>query len=154
MMSAGSAVTGNSRTSLAVPEREYFDNFAFDQVLRHGDLDSRTRLMVQLAALIASQAPREYRVMLGAALTAGVTPTEVKEIVCQAVPYVGMGKVFDVPARGQRGAANRRVKGHVSANLNGQRPGADARRDHPAPAVHRLPAHAQRDPRARRNHPS
>ena len=33
--------------------------------------------------------------MLGAALTVGVTPIEVKEIVDQAVPYVGMGKVFD-----------------------------------------------------------
>ena len=33
--------------------------------------------------------------MLGAALTAGVTPVEAKEIVYQAVPYVGMGRVFD-----------------------------------------------------------
>ena len=74
---------------------EYFDNFAFDEVLRHGNLDTRTRLMVQLAALIASQALGEYRVMLGAALTVGVTPIEAKEIVYQAVPYVGMAKVFD-----------------------------------------------------------
>jgi 4-carboxymuconolactone decarboxylase len=74
---------------------EYFDNFAFDEVLQHGDLDPRTRLMTQLAALIAGQALREYRVMLGAALTAGVTPVEAKEIVYQAVPYAGMGKVFD-----------------------------------------------------------
>ncbi|GIF20549.1 4-carboxymuconolactone decarboxylase [Actinoplanes tereljensis] len=74
---------------------EYFDNFAFDEVLQHGDLEPRTRLMVQLAALIGGQALREYRVMLGAALTAGVTPVEVKEIVYQAVPYAGMGKVFD-----------------------------------------------------------
>jgi 4-carboxymuconolactone decarboxylase len=74
---------------------EYFDNFAFDEVLSYGDLDPRTRLMTQLAALIAGQALREYRVMLGAALTAGVTPVEAKEIVYQAVPYAGMGKVFD-----------------------------------------------------------
>ena len=74
---------------------EVFDNFAFDEVLAHGSLDTRTRLMVQLAALIACQALSEYRVMLGAALTVGVTPVEVKEIVYQAVPYVGMGKVFD-----------------------------------------------------------
>jgi len=33
--------------------------------------------------------------MLGAALTVGVTPVEVKEIVYQAVPYVGMAKAFD-----------------------------------------------------------
>ncbi len=74
---------------------EYFDNFAFDEVLRHGNLDTRTRLMVQLASMIACQALREYRVMLGAALTVGVTPVEVKEIVYHAVPYVGMAKAFD-----------------------------------------------------------
>jgi len=74
---------------------EYFDNFAFDEVLRHGNLDTRTRLMVQLASMIASQALGEYQVMLGSALTVGVTPVEVKEIVYQAVPYVGMAKVFD-----------------------------------------------------------
>jgi 4-carboxymuconolactone decarboxylase len=33
--------------------------------------------------------------MLGAALTAGVSPVEIKEIVYQAVPYVGMARVFD-----------------------------------------------------------
>ena len=74
---------------------EYFDNFAFDEVLRYGSLDTRTRLMVQLASMIACQALRGYRMMLGAALTAGVTPVEVKEIVYQAVAYVGMAKVFD-----------------------------------------------------------
>ncbi|MFF7337308.1 carboxymuconolactone decarboxylase family protein [Streptomyces sp. NPDC008163] len=75
---------------------EYFDNFAFDEVLRHtGDLDERTRLMTQLAAMIAVGALAEYRVMLGAALSAGVTPVQVKEIVYQAVPYAGMARVFD-----------------------------------------------------------
>jgi 4-carboxymuconolactone decarboxylase len=74
---------------------ETFDNFAFDETLRHSRLDTRTRLMVQLAALISCQALREYRVMLGAALTVGVTPVEAKEIVYQAVPYAGLGKVFD-----------------------------------------------------------
>jgi len=74
---------------------EIIDNFAFDEVLRPGSLDTRMRLMVQLASMIASQAVREYRVMLGAALTVGVTPVEIKEIVYQAVPYVGMAKVFD-----------------------------------------------------------
>jgi 4-carboxymuconolactone decarboxylase len=74
---------------------EVFDNFAFDEVFQYGDLDARTRLMVQLSAMIASQALGEYRVMLGAALTVGVTPVEVKEIVYQAVPYVGLANVFD-----------------------------------------------------------
>jgi 4-carboxymuconolactone decarboxylase len=74
---------------------ETFDNFAFDEALAHGNLDARTRLMVQLASMIACQALREYRVMLGAALAVNVTPVEIKEIVYQAVPYVGMAKVFD-----------------------------------------------------------
>ena len=74
---------------------EIFDNFAFDEVLRHCRLDTQTRLMVQLAALIGCQSLSEYRVMLGAAFTAGVTPVEAREIVYQAVPYAGMGKAFD-----------------------------------------------------------
>ena len=74
---------------------EIFDNRAFDEVLKEGSVDTRTRLMVQLAALIASQAVGEYRVMLGGALNVGVRPVEVKEIVYQAVPHVGMAKVFD-----------------------------------------------------------
>jgi 4-carboxymuconolactone decarboxylase len=85
-------------STLAVTDPELietFDNFAFDEVLRHSQLDVRTRLLVQLAAIIACQALREYRVMLGAALNVGVTPVEAKEIVYQAVPYVGMAKAFD-----------------------------------------------------------
>jgi 4-carboxymuconolactone decarboxylase len=74
---------------------EVFGNFAFDEVLRLSDLDTRTRLMVQLAALISGQALSEYRAMLGAALTNGVAPVEAREIVYQAVPYAGMGRVFD-----------------------------------------------------------
>ncbi len=74
---------------------ETFDNFAFDEVIAKGALDMRTRLMVQLAAIIACQALTEYRIMLGAALDNGVSPVEAKEIVYQAVPYVGMAKVVD-----------------------------------------------------------
>src|SRR5512140_2406120 len=74
---------------------EVFDNFAFDEVLQHGTLDARTRLMVILASMIACQSVAEYKVMLGGALNIGVTPVEVKEIVYQAVPYVGMAKVYD-----------------------------------------------------------
>ena len=74
---------------------ELFDNFAFDEVLAHGHLDDRTRLMVILAALIASQTLGEYKVMLRGALNIGVTPVEAKEILYQTVPYCGLAKVFD-----------------------------------------------------------
>lgn len=58
-------------------------------------MDPRTWLMVQLAAITASEALCDYRAMLAAVLNAGVTPVEAKEIVYQAVPYVGLAKVFD-----------------------------------------------------------
>lgn len=74
---------------------EYFDNFAFGDVQRDASLETRTRAMVTLSALIAVGALSEYRVMVGAALRIGITPIQVKEIVYQAVPYVGMGRVFD-----------------------------------------------------------
>ena len=85
-------------STLAVTDPELidtFDNFAFDEVLSHSHLDVRTRLMVQLAAIVACQALTEYRVLLGAALNVGVTPIEVKEIAYQAVPYIGIAKVID-----------------------------------------------------------
>lgn len=88
----------NHKSTLKVTDPELievFDNFAFDEVLNHGNLDSKTRLKVILASLIAMQTLSEYKVMLGSALNVGVTPIEVKEIVYQSVPYVGIAKAFD-----------------------------------------------------------
>jgi 4-carboxymuconolactone decarboxylase len=88
----------NHVSTLAVTDPELietFDNFAFDEVLSHSSVDVRTRLMVQLSAIIACQAVTEYRVMTGAALDIGVAPVEIKEILYQAVPYLGIAKVVD-----------------------------------------------------------
>lgn len=74
---------------------EVFDNFAFDEVISYGGLDARTRVMMILASTIASQALSEYKVMLGGALNVGVTPIEIKEVLYQSVPYVGIAKVLD-----------------------------------------------------------
>lgn len=74
---------------------EIFDNFALGEVLGHGGLDARTRLMCILASNLASQGRAAFRATLDAALGAGVTPVEVKEVLYQAVPYVGMAKVAD-----------------------------------------------------------
>jgi 4-carboxymuconolactone decarboxylase len=66
-------------STLEVTDPELIE--VFDEVLRYSALDTRTRLMVQLAALIGSQAHGECRIILGAALTSGVDPVEVREIV-------------------------------------------------------------------------
>ena len=51
--------------------------------------------MIILASTIACQAVAEYKVMVGAGLNVGLTPVEIKEILYQSVPYVGIAKVFD-----------------------------------------------------------
>ncbi|MFE5339709.1 carboxymuconolactone decarboxylase family protein [Isoptericola sp. NPDC056578] len=92
------ALFGDRTSTLARTDPElieYFDDFAFDDVQQDAPLEPRTRTLVQLAALIACGALGEFRVLAGGALRVGVTPVELKEVVYQAVPYVGMGRVFD-----------------------------------------------------------
>jgi 4-carboxymuconolactone decarboxylase len=72
-----------------------FDNFAFDEVIAGSKFDTKTRTMLILAALIGSQAANEYKIMMGAALNVGVTPVQIKEILYQSVPYVGMARAYD-----------------------------------------------------------
>ncbi|RCJ34919.1 carboxymuconolactone decarboxylase [Nostoc punctiforme NIES-2108] len=88
----------NHKSTLKVTDPELievFDNFAFDEVIAESKLDTKTRVVLILASIIGSQAVSEYRVMVGAALNVGVTPIEIKEILYQSVPYVGMAKAFD-----------------------------------------------------------
>lgn len=73
---------------------ERFDNFAYDEVVNQDDLEDKTRFMAILATLIGCQGTDEFRAMLPAALNFGVTPVEAKEIVYQAVAYLGMGRVL------------------------------------------------------------
>ena len=74
---------------------EIFDNFAFDEVLKQGKLDTKTRIMVTLASTIAQHTISEYKMMLNAAFSNGVSPVEIKEIIYQSVPYVGIARVVD-----------------------------------------------------------
>ncbi len=73
----------------------YFDDFAFDETLRDVSITRPDRLLVQLGATIAVGAQTEFRVLLGAALDNDVTPVEVKEVVYQAVAYVGVARTID-----------------------------------------------------------
>jgi 4-carboxymuconolactone decarboxylase len=73
---------------------ESFDNFAFDEVVSADNLDDRTRMFAILATLIGCQGIDEFKAMVPAALNFGVTPVEAKEIVYQAVAYLGIGRVF------------------------------------------------------------
>ena len=74
---------------------EVFDNFAFDDVFNDSPLDAKTKTLITMASNIAVGAASEYRMMVRAALNVGATPVEVKEMLYQAVPYVGIARVLD-----------------------------------------------------------
>lgn len=74
---------------------EVFDNFAFDEVYKDSDIDLRTRILTTLASTIATQSLSEYKMFVNAALSNNVSPVEVKEVLYQAIPYVGIAKVLD-----------------------------------------------------------
>lgn len=75
---------------------ELFKTFAGDEVINEEgqQLDPKDRYMAILATILGCQGTDLYREILPEALDNGVTPIEVKEIVYQAVAYVGMGRIF------------------------------------------------------------
>ncbi|MBR3157594.1 MAG: carboxymuconolactone decarboxylase family protein [Atopobiaceae bacterium] len=73
---------------------ERFANFAFDDVPTDVDLPDRTRFMCWLATLLGCQGIDEFRALLPAALNVGLEPEAVKEVVYQAVAYLGIGRVY------------------------------------------------------------
>lgn len=74
---------------------EVFDNFAFDEVISHDTMDVKIKVLMIMASTIGIQALTEYKMFVNAALNVGVTPVEVKEVLYQSVPYVGVAKVID-----------------------------------------------------------
>lgn len=74
---------------------EIFDNWAFDEVVNHGNIDTKTRVMMIMGSCIAQGALAEYKMFVNAALNVGVSPVQVKEVLYQSVAYVGVAKVID-----------------------------------------------------------
>lgn len=73
-----------------------FDNFAFDETLQaaEGLVEEKTRVMCILASTMGCNALTEFRMYVDAALNVGVKPREVREIVYQAVPFLGFSRVL------------------------------------------------------------
>lgn len=89
--------TPSSTLDATDPElAEIFGNFAFGETQQYGDLDVRTRILVTMASAIAQDAETLYRQLLAAAYANGISPTEIKEVLYHAVPYVGMARVADL----------------------------------------------------------
>lgn len=89
---------GSTDVPLSKSDPEFFSNyvnFAFDEVPTESKLELKEGLMITLASLVAIPALSEFKAILNAALKNGVEPVAIKEILYQATPYVGMGKVLD-----------------------------------------------------------
>lgn len=74
---------------------EIFSNFAFDDAARHTALSDALRLEVLLAVLLGAQCLTVFRDAVRAALAAGVSAVQVKEIIYHASSYLGMARVID-----------------------------------------------------------
>lgn len=75
---------------------ERLEYFALEEVVQEAEcrLEDTTRHMAILATLLGCQGREVYERELPLALDAGVTPVEAKEIVYQAVDYLGIGRVL------------------------------------------------------------
>ena len=82
-------------TDLEFAER--FEAFANSEVVNEPgvELDEKTRNMAVIASLLGCQGIEAFKVVAEEALsTEALTPVELKEVVYQAVAYLGMGKVY------------------------------------------------------------
>lgn len=85
-----------SRAKVTDPDMvTVFDNFAFDEILKHSKMPVKERTLLLMASAIGANSQTEFNMFLNAALNVGATPLEVKEILYQAVPYAGMNRVAD-----------------------------------------------------------
>ena len=75
-----------------------FDNFAYDEslTLTEGPVLEKTRVMCILASTIGCGSKLEFRNYVDACLNVGVKPREIREVVYQAMPYVGFNYVIDL----------------------------------------------------------
>ena len=89
----------SDKNNLAKTDPEFIENyanFAFDEVWAESkNIDLQTRLKLILGALVAVQGRAEFRTILIVALKNGVNPIEIKEIIYQTTPYIGIGKSMD-----------------------------------------------------------
>ncbi len=86
-------------TELKISDSEFaerFEAFANEEVVNEPgmELEEKTRYLAILATLLGCQGMEAFKVVLKEALYGAVTPVEAKEVVYQAVDYLGMGRVF------------------------------------------------------------
>lgn len=86
---------------------ELIANFSQGEVIRANKLTEKEQMLCILSALLGCQGMGEFQNMLHAALSTGVDPIAVKEVIYQATAYLGIGRTYDFLV-----AANRIMKEH------------------------------------------
>lgn len=77
------------------PLQELVTEYCWGAVWTRPGLDRRTRSMINLAMLTALGRPHELATHVRAALTNGVTPEEIREVLLQTTVYAGVPAAVD-----------------------------------------------------------
>jgi 4-carboxymuconolactone decarboxylase len=77
-------------TDLTEPFQEFITRYAWGDVWARPGLDRRTRSIVTLAALTALRAENEIAMHVRAAITNGLTPAEITEVILHTAVYAGL----------------------------------------------------------------
>ncbi len=77
------------------PMQELTTAWCWGHVWGREGLDRRTRSLINLAMISALNRPHELRLHVGGALTNGVTPEEITEVLLQVAIYCGVPAAID-----------------------------------------------------------
>lgn len=88
---------------------ELFARFAEEEAPRESRLESKTRFLAILAALMGCQGREAFGFLADEALEGGVTPVELKELVYQGAAYLGLGRTLPFVQEANRVLAQRGV---------------------------------------------
>jgi 4-carboxymuconolactone decarboxylase len=77
-------------TDLTAPFQDFITRYAWGDVWARDGLDRRTRSIVTLTALTALRAENEIAMHVRAAITNGLTPAEITEVLLHTAVYSGL----------------------------------------------------------------
>jgi 4-carboxymuconolactone decarboxylase len=77
-------------TDLTAPFQDFITRYAWGDVWSRPGLDRRTRSIVTLTALTAIRAENEIAMHVRAAITNGLTPAEITEVILHTAVYAGV----------------------------------------------------------------
>jgi 4-carboxymuconolactone decarboxylase len=89
-------------TDLTAPFQDFITRYAWGEVWARPGLDRRTRSIIPLAALTSLRAENEIAMHVRAAITNGLTPQEIGEVLLHTAVYAGLPAANSALAIAQR----------------------------------------------------